>query len=109
MKFGQLIKYIVKNSFLQQLYRKWGRDSSLVPELFLFFLKKFYVRENQVVSTFILIYFGRQYNLTIEKNFITFQAADLEIYSIMKGPGTSFSTSFCLLFFKKNIYQVIIY
>ena len=35
MEFGQLIKYSVKNIFLQKLYRKWVREAISRP-LFVF-------------------------------------------------------------------------
>ena len=38
MKFGQLIKYSVKNIFLQKLCRKWGKETSSRP---LFLTKSF--------------------------------------------------------------------
>ena len=36
MEFGQLIEYNKENTFLQNLYRKWGKETSSRP----FFKKK---------------------------------------------------------------------
>ena len=36
MEFGQLIEYNKENTFLQNLYRKWGKETSSRP----LFLKK---------------------------------------------------------------------
>ena len=81
MKFGESIKYKVRNIFLQRSCRKWaGRP---VPDLFLF-LKKLYTRSKQVVSTLVLIHFGRLWlGHTIKTNFITFQNVDPEKCSIL--------------------------
>ena len=55
IEFDQLIKYNVRDIFLQKNHaeKETGR---LVPDLFLFF-KKFYI--GQLVSTLVLICFGR--------------------------------------------------
>ena len=47
MKFGQIIEYNKKNSFLQNLYRKWDKKTSFRP---LYFLKKLNMRRKQVVG-----------------------------------------------------------
>ena len=57
MKFGQLIKYGVRNDALQKSCRKWVRETRSRP-LFVF-LEKFYLKSKQVASTLVLIYFGR--------------------------------------------------
>ena len=41
IKFGQLIEYNVRYSFLQKLCKKWGRETSSRP---LYFLKKLFIR-----------------------------------------------------------------
>ena len=41
MKFGQLIKYNVRNVFLQKLCRKWDRNTSSKS---IFFKKRFYMK-----------------------------------------------------------------
>ena len=47
------------------------------------FYKKTYVRPQQVVSTLVLIYFGRApLGHLIKTNFITFQTVDPDIFSI---------------------------
>ena len=42
MKFGQVIEYNNRNIFLQKSCRKWGRETSPRPDLFLFFKKALY-------------------------------------------------------------------
>ena len=55
MKFGQLIEYNKRNIFLQNLCRKWGKETSLRP-LF-FFKKKLNIWWKQVVCSLVSIYF----------------------------------------------------
>ena len=82
MKFGQLIKYSLINIFLHTSIRKWERETSSRPVFF--FKKKHYVRSMQMVSTLLLIYFGKpRLEHTIKTNFITFQTDDLEVCSIL--------------------------
>ena len=58
MKFGQLIKYNVRNNFF--LKNHTGNEARrLVLDLFFFFLKKLCIMSKKVVDTMILIYFGR--------------------------------------------------
>ena len=77
MKFGQLIKYIMRNIFLQGLCRK--RGGRLVPNL-----KKKRFKVKHVISRLVLIYFGRpQVGDTIKTNFITFQTVDPEKWRIL--------------------------
>ena len=103
IKFGQLIKYCVRNIFLQKSCSKWGRETSSI--LLFVFLKKFYIRYKQVVSTLVLICFIRpRFGQTIKTNFISLHTVYPEICSILifyKGSGTSFSKTFCVSFFKK--------
>ena len=70
-----------------------------------------------MVSTLVLIYFGRlSLDHTLKSNFITSQIADLQVSSILikkqfgicsiliiKPFGTIFTTKFCVWFFKKHI------
>ena len=56
MKCGQLVKDNGGNIFLQKSCRKRGRETSSRR---LWFFRKFYIRSTQVVSTFVLIHFGR--------------------------------------------------
>ena len=61
----------------------------------------------------VLIHFRRpRLERTIKGNFATFQTIDPEICLIsifIKNSASSFSTTFCLRFFIKNIYHVISY
>ena len=92
-----IIECNVKNDFLHTLCEKWSSETNSRP-LFCF-LKK-------VVMILVLLYFGRSsLGHTIKTNFMTFQDVYLEICSILyltKGPGISFSTTFCTWFFKKR-------
>ena len=60
-----------------------------------------------MVSTLTLIYFGRpRPGHTTKTSYVTFQIFDPEITEFrffIKGSGTSFSTTFCVWFFKENI------
>ena len=56
MKLGQLTECNVRNIFAEKLCRKSGRE--IVPDLFLFFKKVFYLIQKQVISTLVSIYFG---------------------------------------------------
>ena len=77
MEFGQLIEYNLTNIFLQKSCRKWGMENSSRPFCF---LKKLYIKSNQVVSTLGLIYFGRLPLVhTIKTNYIAFSTVDPEI------------------------------
>ena len=90
MKFGQFKEYNVGYIFLQKLCKNS-------------FLEKLYIRQKGMVSTLVLINFGRPpFGHTIKTNFITFLI-------FIKGHKTSFSTTFCVWFFKKNISHVIFY
>ena len=76
-KFGQLINHSVRNIFPQKSCRFKNPTSS--RPLFVF-LKGFM----QVVSTLVLIYFGRpRLGYKAKTNFITFQFVDSEIRSIL--------------------------
>ena len=82
MKFCQLIKYNMRNIFLQILCRKWGTETSSWS-LFIF-LKKLCIRWKQVVSTLGLINFRRpRLRHTINTKFISFQTVGSEICSIV--------------------------
>ena len=52
MKFGQLIDYNKRNTFLQKLCEKWGKETNYRP-----LLKKLNMRWNQVVCSLVSIYF----------------------------------------------------
>ena len=81
MKFDELIKYLVRNIFLQKSCRQWGSD----PSSRLHFLKKkLYMRAKEVITTLVLIYFGRPLlGHIIKTNFISFQIVDPKICSIL--------------------------
>ena len=80
MKFGKLIKYSVINIFLKKLCIKWDRGTGSRPP---FLNRKLYVRQKQVVSSLVLIYFGSlQLGHTVKTNFVAFQTVNQGICSI---------------------------
>ena len=82
MKIGQLMKYSLRNIFLQKSCRKWGRRP--IPDLFLCFKKSFRWGKRKSSAPYFYIYFGRpQLRHTIKTNFRTFQTVDPEICSIL--------------------------
>ena len=89
MKFGQTIEHNVRNTFLKS--HAENEAGRLVTDLFLLY-EKLYIR-------LVLIYFAR---LWLE--YTTSKLWNICLTLIfVKGPGTSFSTTFSVWFFKKNI------
>ena len=93
MKFGQLIKYGMKNIFLQ---------NQLVLDHFLFFKKALdKVKTSRQQLNFNKFYKNLLFIIlinSIKTIFITFQTVDSEICSVLifrKESGSSFSTTFC--------------
>ena len=80
MKFGQLIEYKMRNIFFQTSYKKWG--GRLDPELW---------GKSKWSSPELLIQRYAQFWL------------------FRKGSGNSFSTTFYVWFFKKNVSLVKFY
>ena len=82
---------------------------------FFFFLKKkeLYMKQKQVVSTLVSIYFGNHWLWhTIKTNCMKLQTVDPEMDQfrfLKKWSGTNFSTIFCVCFFKRNISHMIFY
>ena len=67
MKFGQLIKFTVRNIFLQRHAK--NEAERLVPDLSLLLKKVLYEVKASVYSTLILIYFGRpRLEHTVKRN-----------------------------------------
>ena len=102
MKFDQLVKNNVRNYVYQNAMQKMRQGD--------WWFKNLYVTSQQVNALF-LIYLGRlPLGHTTKTSYIAFQNDDPEICSILifvKGSGTSFPTSYCAWFFKKNISQFI--
>ena len=98
MKFGQLIEYIKRNSFLQKSCRKWGREIS--SRSFLVFNKA--LNEVQVACSLLLIHFDKLYKT------LNYWSRDMLNFDFLdKGLGKSFYTAFCVWFFKKNVSHVL--
>ena len=96
------------------LFKNIGENKvwRLISDLLLFYRKTLY-KVKISSSTLVLINIGRpQLGHAIKANCITFQTVDPEICSFVifleKGLG-SFSTTFYIWFFKKNISHVIFY
>ena len=105
MIFGQLIEYTVRNICLQ----KWGRETC--SRSLFFFLKKLYIRSEQFFSTLVLKNVGRSLiGHTIKTNCsITFcWSRDMLSFDFVQEPETNLHTTFCVWFFKKNIFHVIL-
>ena len=83
----------------------------LVPELSLLF-QKLYIRTKQVVSIFVLIYFGRIFTWTYNQN-KRYNISDcwyrdmLNFDFLSMGLGLTFPPHLCAWFFKKDISHVI--
>ena len=69
VKFGQLIEYNIRNIFFQYD----GENEAGRLQTFLCFFKKNYIRYKQVVTTLVLIYFGRpRLGCTIKTDMLNF-------------------------------------
>ena len=84
MKFGQLIEYNTGNIFLQKSCRKW----TIFCFLFFIFLVH---NKNKLWINFELIQRCAQF------------------WFFSKGSGNRISTTFCVWFFKKNVFYVIFF
>ena len=104
MKLGQLIEYNDRNISLQKSCRKWGRETSSRPP---FVFWKVFCKLKAVIT---LVSIGN----TMKENYLKFNFRLLiqryaQFWFFRKGSGTSFSTTFCVRFFKKNISHAILY
>ena len=96
MKFGMLIKYNVRNIFLQKYCKKWGRETSSRPIFVFVFLKASYKVKtscphlifNILVDLHLDIQWNKLYNIYI----YIYRYAQFLFFT--KWSGTSFSTSF---------------
>ena len=89
--FDQLIKYSVSNIFIQKSCRKWGRETSSRP----LFVSEKSLRSKQVVNNLVLIYFVRprpQQKQTLYY-FKLMIRRYVQFWFLIKGSGTSFSTT----------------
>ena len=111
MKCGQLIEYYKRTSFLQNLYEKWGKETSSRP-LFIF-LKKLNMRWKQAVCRLVSLYISLALNLLYNKNKLYktldyWSRENALFWLFRKGSGANFSTTFCV-FFKRNVSDVTFY
>ena len=106
MKFGQLIEYNTRNIFSQKSCRKAVR---LVLDLFLFSQKA----SNEVKATGLQLSFNVLIALNLaynkNKNFRILIQRYAELRFFRKASGTSFSTTFCVWFFKKKVSYIMFY
>ena len=80
-------------------------------EITFFFLKKLYIRSEQFFSTLVLKNVGRSLiGHTIKTNCsISFcWSRDMLSFDFVQEPETNLHTTFCVWFFKKNIFHVIL-
>ena len=98
MNLGQLIEYNKRNIVFQKLCRKWGRKTSS-SHRFIFWKSLIWGESKRSAAKF--RYISIALNLLYNKS---------QLYKILdywsffrKRPGTSFSTTFCVWFLKKNV------
>ena len=105
MKFSQLMEHRNNNVILQKSWRKWGRETNSRP---LLILQKTFTWDKRL-SILVLTYFGGPW-FGHRIKFVTFQTVDPEVCSILIfriASGNSFSTTFCVWFFKKKMFLVL--
>ena len=75
IRFGQLIKYSMRNIFLQKSCRKWGRGTSSRP---LFVFQKSFIQgwSKWSASYFSFILVDHNLDMQLKTNYITFQTVD---------------------------------
>ena len=111
MKLGQLTECTKRNIFHQKLCRKWGRETSSRP---LFIFQKSLILGKSKRSAAWFQYTSIALNLAYDKNklykTLDYWSRDmLNLNFSEKESGTSFSTTFCVWLFKKNISHVVFY
>ena len=104
MKFGQLIEYNKRKIFLQKLCRRWDREASSR----LFILKKCLIwgksKWSAAYFQYISIALSLGYNKSKLYKMLDYWSRDMLNFNFPeKGSWASFSTTFCVWFFKKNI------
>ena len=106
MQFRKLIEYNTRNIFLQISCRKWGRETSSRPFLF-FKIALYEVKASGLQLSFNIFQWPSAW-YTTKKLFRLL----IQIYSLFlvfrKGSGNSFSTIFCVWFFKKKCFSCYI-
>ena len=107
MKFDPLIEYNKRNIFVQKLCGKYGSETSSRPVIFL------NMRWKLVVCSLVPICFGNS-QIAIQKSklykTLEYWFRDmLKVAFSEKRSGTSFSITFCVWFFKKNVSHVPFY
>ena len=106
MKFSQLMEHRNNNVIFQKSWRKWGRETNSRP---LLILQKTFTWDKRL-SILVLTYFGGPW-FGHRIKFVTFQTVDPEVCSILIfriASGNSFSTTFCVWFFKKKCFSCYI-
>ena len=108
-QFGQLINYIKRNNFLQKSCGKWSMRTSFRP---LFVVKKtlYEVKASGVQLSFnnFVVLNLVQWKKTAW-NFRLLIQRYAQFWVCRKESSISFSTTFCVWFFKRNVSHVIFY
>ena len=103
MKFGQLIEFNLRNILPQKLCRKWDKEEDQFPISFcLFFNKALYEVKASGYHLSFNIFWTYNRNKLYETSGCLIQRQH-QFWFFKNGSGTSFSTTFCAWFFKKNI------
>ena len=105
MKFRQLIEYNKRKIFLQKLCRRWDREAS---SRLLFILKKCLIWGKSKWSAAYFQYISIALSLGYNKNklykTLDYWSRDMLNFNFPeKGSWASFSTTFCVWFFKNNV------
>ena len=102
MKFGQLIEYNMRNTFLEKSYIKCGWET--IQKLFFFFFFKFKIEHISVLTSLFSLYAEDYWNLlklTCKSFALTSNKTFLKNKMMS---GASLPASFSTLFLKENIY-----
>ena len=105
MKFGQLLEYNKRKIFLQKLCRRWDRETS---SRLLFIFKKCLIWGKSKWSAAYFQYISIALSLGYNKNklykTLNYWSRDMLNFNFPENRSrASFSTSFCVWFFKNNV------
>ena len=112
IRFCQLVEHNKRNILLQKSCRKWGRETD--PRPLLYIKKAFYKVKASKWSAawfhYISIALKLEYNKNkLYKTLRLLIQRNTQFWFFRKGSGNSFSTTFFVWFFKKNVSHVMFY
>ena len=110
MTFGLVIECNNRNIFSSKIMQKM-RHGDLVPDLFLFSKKALHeIKASGLTLSFnISITLNLAYNTTKLYKTVEYWSWDILNFDIFKRSGNSFSNTFCVWIFEKNVSHVIFY